>query len=250
MNINKYKKMSTGKYKIEFEDGSEITLYEDVILKFNLLIKKRIDNSEVDAINLLNMEYDVYYVALKAIKNRMRSTFELRELLIKKEYPLEMIDSAIIKLTKQGYLNDENFVKSFINNQIITTSNGPYKIKRELVEKGIDVSLIDNNIVIFDDDEQLSRIEKIVSKKIKSNNSRGGNVLRKKIYSDLIMMGYDNYFINKVLDSVSFEDNNFLAKKEYDKLMRKYSRKYSGYELKRIVSEKLYLKGLKYDEDI
>ena len=249
MNILKYKKMGNSKYKVELDDGTSLMLYEDVILKYQLLLSKKIDSSMMDDINKDNMKSDVYYVALSSIKSRMKSINDLREFLIRKEYPCDIVDEILEKLINQGYLNDEMFVKSFINNQMITTSNGPYKIKKELLDKKISSEIIDNNLEIFTDEEQIARIDKIISKRIKSNNSRGGYVLKNKIYNDLITLGYDSCLIKKEIDSTSFENDNNLAKKEYDKLKKKYSRKYSGNELERVIKEKLYLKGLCYEED-
>jgi regulatory protein len=249
MNIIKYKKVSNGKYKVELDDGTSLSLYEDVILKYQLLISRKIDDSIIDDINYDNMKYDVYYVALSSIKSRMKSISDLRESLLKKEYPDNFIDEAIDKLINQGYLNDEIFVKSFINNQMVTTSNGPYKIKRELLNRNIDSNIIDDNLEIFTDEEQLIRIEKIINKKLKTNSSRGGYILRTKLFNDLINLGYDSNLINRVLNNISFENDKILAAKEYEKLKKKYSRKYSGDELERVIKEKLYLKGLIYEKD-
>ena len=41
MHINKFKKVGKNKYKI-FLDTTEVTLYEDIILKYDLLLKKDI----------------------------------------------------------------------------------------------------------------------------------------------------------------------------------------------------------------
>lgn len=248
MNIIKYKKSSNGKYKVELDDGSSLLLYEDVILKYQLLITKSIDSSNIDDINNDNMQADVYYVALNSLKSRMKSINDLRVFLLNKEYPSDMVDNAINKLIDQGYLNDENYVRCYINNQMITTSNGPDKIKKELLDKKIDINIIDDNLDVFNEEEQILRINKIINKRIKSNNSRGGFALKNKIYNDLKILGYNNELINITLNDYSFDNNNELAKKEYDKLIRKYSRKYSGNELKRFVKEKLYMKGLKYEE--
>ena len=61
--------------------------------------------------------------------------------------------------------------------------------------------------------------------------------------------GYSGKLIDKVLSSFDFSNDSELAKKEYDKLYRKLSRKYSGSELKQKIREKMYMKGLKYEED-
>ena len=70
MKIVKYKKGSNGKYKVFLEDGREFSFYEDVILKFNFLITKNIDEKDIDGALQYNQECDVYHFALKSIKSR------------------------------------------------------------------------------------------------------------------------------------------------------------------------------------
>ena len=249
MKVIKYKKLANSRYKVYLEDNHELLLYEDVILKYNLLIRKDIDEKLIIEMDKYNQECDVYYVALNSIKNRFRSVYELRGILIKKEYPIDLIDKAISKLLEQGYLNDRSYCKSFINNQMITTNNGPYKIIRELNEKKVDSTIIDEEILVFSSEEQIPRIKKLIEKGIKSNHNRGGVVLKQKIYNDLKNLGYDISLINNIISTYDFGNNLDIAKKEYDKLYKKYSRKYSGDELKYKIREKMYLKGLVYEEE-
>ena len=177
MKVIKYKKMANSRYKVYLEDNHELLLYEDVILKYNLLIRKDIDEKLIIEMDKYNQECDVYYVALKSINNRFRSVYELRGILLKKEYPIDLVNLAIDKLLKQGYLNDRSYCKSFINNQMITTNNGPFKIIRELNEKKIDSNIIDEEILVFSEEEQIPRIKKLIEKGIRSNHNKGGVVL-------------------------------------------------------------------------
>ncbi len=249
MKIVKYKKGTKGKYKILLDNDNTIVLYEDVILKYNLLLTKEIDEKLLIEVDKYNQECDVYYTALNSINNRFKSVYELRQSLLRKEYPSELVDKAINKLLDQGYLNDRMFSRSYINNQMITTNKGPYKISKELTEKKIDPEIINEEIELFTDEEQITRIKKLIDKGIKTNHNRGGVVLKQKIYNDLKLNGYDISLINSVISEYTFENDKEIAKKEYDKLYRKYSRKYSGYELENKIREKLYQKGLKYEED-
>ena len=249
MKVIKYKKLANSRYKVYLDDSHELLLYEDVILKYNLLIRKDIDEKLIIEMDKYNQEIDVYYVALNSIKNRFRSVYELRGILIKKEYPIDLIDKAISKLLEQGYLNDRSYCKSFINNQMITTNNGPFKIKRELLEKKIDESIIDEEIEVFTAEEQSLKIHKLIEKFINTNHTRGGVVLKQKIYNDLKTLGYDISLINSIISEYEFTNNTDIAKKEYEKLYRKYSRKYTGDELKYKIREKMYLKGLTYEEE-
>lgn len=248
MKILKYKKKRNGQYELQLESGEELILYEEVILKFELLLKKKIEQSEKEKVLLCNQEYDVYYVALKALKNRFRSVKDLKELLLKKEYPVEYVEKAIDKLLKQGYLNDQSFAKAYINNQMITSSKGPRKFEKELLDKGVQSDIIFKELEVFTKEEQISKIKKIATRLIKSNRSRGGAVLRRKITHDIQMAGYDVSLINSVLSTMEFGDTKDIAKKEYDKLYRRLSRKYSGRELDYKIKEKLYQKGLYYED--
>ena len=247
MEIIKYKKASRGKYKIELDDGRELSLYEEVILKYELLLKRKIEESDLLNIENDNQEWDVYYVALNSIKARFKSINDTKKFLLKKEYPGELIDKACLKLIQQGYLNDRNFAKSYINNQIITTSKGPNKIKRELLEHKIDTDIIDEEIQCFDEESQINKITKIVDKLVKGNRTRGGELLKKKISNDLINTGYDVSIVYKVLNDFSFSVSQDIAKREYEKLYKRLSRKYSDKELEYKIREKMYQKGLYYE---
>lgn len=248
MKIIKYKKTTKGRYKIYLDDGRELLLYEDVILKFSLLLKKEILEKDIMEIELFNQECDVYHVALESINRRFKSTYDLKESLLKKEYPYELVEKAIEKLLKQGYLNDQSFAKSYINNQIITTNKGPYKIRRELSEHRVDTNIIEEEIEVFDEDTQLEKIRKVTTRLYNSNRNRGGVILKKKIVSDLVNLGYDTSVISKVINDFDFSNDKDIAKKEYEKLYKKYSRKYDGKELEYKIKEKLYQKGLYYED--
>lgn len=249
MKILKYKKNRQGKYIVYLDDGRELILYEEVILKYDLLLTREVLDSQIEEINNVNFQYDVYYVALKSIENRFKSTYDLITFLKNKEYPDDLIEMAIDKLTKQGYLNDRSFAKSYINSQMNTTSHGPNRIIGDLINKKIDQDIIDEEILVFTEDIQIEKIRKIIDKGVRSNRTRGGVILKNKIVNDLKNYGYDYSLISRVISEFDFSCDLDLAKKEYDKLYKKYSSKYSGYELKQKIREKLFQKGLSYEEE-
>lgn len=248
MKIIKYSKTSKGRYKLFLENDSELILYEDVILKYELLLKKEVLSSDILEIEKYNQECDVYYVALESIKHRFKSVSDTKKFLIKKEYPVEIIDKAVDKLVKQGYLNDRSFSKSYINNQIITTNKGPYKIRRELGEHGVSFDIVDQELLVFDVETQLEKIKKVATRLYNSNRNKGGAVLKKKIVNDLVNLGYESQIVLKVVDKLDFSNNKDIASKEYEKLYKRLSRKYNGKELEYKIKEKLYQKGLYYED--
>lgn len=248
MKIIKYKKGSKGLYKVELDDGRCLALYEEVILKFNLLLTKEVLESDLEDIEKYNLECDVYYVALNSLKSRFKSVYDTKEYLLRKEYPNDLVEMAVDKLVSQGYLNDRSYAKGFINNKMVTSNMGPNKIRKELLEHKISLDIINEELVVFEEELQLEKINKVVDKLIRSNHTRGGFVLKKKITNDLVMLGYDIDLINRVISDYDFSNDKDMVKKEYDKLYKRLSRKYSGNELEYKIKEKLYQKGLYYEE--
>lgn len=243
MKIKSYKKLKNGKYQLELANSDKIEVYEDVILKLELLIKGNITKDLIDKINNENEKYDCYYMALKYLKIRVRSQKEIYDYLLKKECNKENIIKVIEILEKQGYINDYNFAKAFLGNKLITTSNGPYKIKNDLKDKGISSDIIEAIIGDYTIDIQKEKISKKINSMVKSNRNRGNNLLKKKMYNDLIRQGFKRGIVVSLLQEIELEDDKKLLDKEYNKLYKKLSRKYDGEELEYKIRQKLYQKG-------
>ena len=64
MKIIKYTKKSANKYNILLENQESISLYSDLILKYNLLILKEIDKNTLEAIKKDNLKLELYYKTL------------------------------------------------------------------------------------------------------------------------------------------------------------------------------------------
>ena len=78
MKIIKYKKLVNNRYKVTLDNNIDITLYEDVILKYNLLICGNIDEKDLDKIKQDNLFYEIYYSALNSLKVRSKSAYTLK----------------------------------------------------------------------------------------------------------------------------------------------------------------------------
>ena len=128
------------------------------------------------------------------------------------------------------------------------SNKGPLVIQNELLKKKIDSQIILEEIEVFTPTIQQEKIRKIVQKMLKANHTRGGVVLKQKIFNDIKKLGYDTDIISNILNETNFSNNEEIAKKEYEKLYRKLSKKYSGKELEYKIKEKLFQKGLIYED--
>ena len=99
-------------YKLQFDEFS-VSIHEDLILKYQLLLKKNISVDDLDKIRMENNKYEAYNMALKYIKRRLRSEYEVRNYLTEKATSLDNINFTCELLKKQGYLNDKVYALSY-----------------------------------------------------------------------------------------------------------------------------------------
>lgn len=244
--IEKFSKQKSGMYLLVLEDGNKIRIHENLILKYDLLLTKKVNSKLLEEIHNENRIYELYEIALKYLNIRLRSRVELYEYLRKKGYEQDLIDSVLVLLTKQGYLDDRSYAVSFVHDKILMSNYGPNKIKGELERCGISSEIIEEVIVVFDEELEKERIEKLVNKQIKLNHNKGSIILKRKIQAYLLNLGYSTILVNQALNGKKLVDEN-LYQKEYEKLYTKLSKKYSGKELEYKLKQKMYQKGFTND---
>jgi len=204
MKIEKYKKIKEDLYRFQFDNGTIVDIYEDVIVKNNLLYKKEIDIDLLNKIEKENEYQQVYNMALKYITVRLRSINEIIIYLKKKNISLETIENVVERLKKNNFLNDEIFTKAFIKDKLNFTSMGKYKLINELNKVNVDNSIIDKYISEIDDDIWYERIDKLINKYLKSKKKYTGNVLKNKLYIYLVNLGYDKSLVINSLNNYDF----------------------------------------------
>lgn len=246
MQIIKYTKKGSNKYELTLKDNTKLLVYTDLILEYNLLIRKNLDTNTLKEIKSANLKLECYYKTLKYLKN-IKCTSDIKNYL--KDYPSNIVDYTIKRLTKEGYLNDNNYIKSYINTKINLSNDGYYKIYYYLKNKDLDETIIKNYLNDIEDNIWLDKINKIVNTKLKSNTKYSNNLLISKIKTYLKMLGYQDYLINIALDNINLDTSKEDEKleKDYLKLFNKYKNKYEKNKLNYILIGKLYQKG--YDLD-
>ena len=238
MKIVRFKKGKKNLYELEFDNGIIIKLYDDVIVKYNLLANKKLDDSKLEEINAYNDSLNAYYECIKKINTKLRSELELRNLLEKNGYNNEIIDKTIKKLNKDGYLNRELYIKSYINDNFLFNNDGPEKIKRNLKKLGFNSEEID----IYLTQDFREKAIKLIDKKIKINKKLSNYMLKQSINNYLINLGYPKTLYIDYLENINTNDLSIL-KKEASLLINKYQKKYEKERLYYFIKDKLYKKG-------
>ena len=243
MEIVRFKKGKSNIYELELDNGLKFKLYDDVIVKYNLLVNKRLDSKKFEEITNYNDSLMAYYEAIKKINVKMRSEKEIYEFLKKKELNNKIIEDTIEKLKIDGYLNRDLYIKAYINDAYRFNNDGPYKIKNNLIKQGFKEEEIDKYLNI----DFKEKAYKLIDKKVKCNNKYSNYLLKHQINNYMINLGYPKEIYFDYLDNIRISDKSII-KKETEKLIKKYQKKYENNDLKYFIKDKLYKKGYNSEE--
>lgn len=200
MKIDKYERIGVGKYRIFLDNGEIIDTYDEVILRYDLLLKKEISPSIYSKIVRDTKLQEYYNLCDKYISYRIRSVKEIEDYLKKKNVGLEDIEEVVDALKRDQLLDNDHFAECFIKDKLSFTTMGNYKIINELQKQHISSDIIDKYSYLMDDDVMLSRIERLVNKKMLATGNLSGYKLRDKIYRYLIGQGYSSSLVVTVLN--------------------------------------------------
>lgn len=135
--------------------------------------------------------------AVKYMGANLKTCYQIRDYLRKKEYAPEIIDYVIDKMKEYKYLDDEQYVRAFVS----TYSNkyGKLKLIQALKSKGITDKTIDT-VLAEDDLKVQDSIGKVASKYLKNKEITQETLI--KLNRFLYSRGYEFDQINSYINEL------------------------------------------------
>ncbi len=244
MKIIKIVKLKNGLYNLELNKLT-IKTFDEIIIKYNLLYKKEIDDDLLLKIMNDSKYYDIYNKALNYAVKRVRCENDIYYYLSNLEVKNSDIKSIIDKLKKINIINDKLYVRCYINDKLKLSKDGINKIKIDLLNKNINIDIINEEIENIDIDIN-EKLKKLIIKKINSNHKYSNYFLKNKIIRDMINLGYEQSVIDEIFEQNKKDDYNILIY-NYRILLNKYKNKYKDKILESKIKSKLYMYGFLYE---
>jgi len=236
----------TDRYNIFIDEKYSFSVDEDVLLKFQLKKGKEIDALLLSQIQFHDDIQKSFTDALGYLSYRMRSEAEIRLYLKQKGIEEPIIHETIHKLYQYNYLNDLDFAKAYVRTHVNGGNKGPVVLQRELKEKGISDSLIQQALVEYPFDVQIDHAKHLANKSIKKEKAISERALLQKLEHMLSRKGFSRDVIVIALEGVTIEKDE---QEEWDslcyqaeKIIRRY-RAYEGFLFQQKVKQALFRKG-------
>ena len=194
----------------------------------------------------------LYQRCLRKLSLKDRTIYEMRKWLKETELvEYQEVNALIDKLIQKGYLDDEKLCME----QIQALSNslyGPKQIISKLKQRGVK----EDCILACMEQSKLKEYEFALAYATKAlRQSQKSSVTKTKntICNKLMTRGYSNNTIEKVVSELDYSSNkeneDVLLEKLVKKAMKRYERKYRGYDLKTRIYRYCLTQGF-HSEDI
>ncbi|MCL2390948.1 MAG: recombination regulator RecX [Endomicrobia bacterium] len=201
MKIIKLEKIPAKKdsFKVFFDNGENILLSADIIVKFGLNQGVEISDITFKEVLAADKAYRVIFDALTLVSKRSYSIKTLSDRLLLKGYEPDNIKSAVSRLTELGYINDEKYALAYAKYLYEKKGKGEYAVRKELEEKGISKELANKALgSLKTEAEPYEQIIETIKRKFKDFNAKDKNEVR-RIASFFLRKGFASEDISKAL---------------------------------------------------
>ena len=188
---------------VNFEHDESIVISMDLVLKYNLVKGRDIDDCEFDEIIGEQRKIDLRQSAYKYASYKPRTEKEVRDRLMQKGFSNEEAKEALQFLEKFELLDDEKYAVDFIKEKLKLKNFGEFRMKMELIKRGIHRDLAEAAVSKYYPQEDEYEIAKAAAgKKIsqimrkpeeKRWNSLSGYLQRQGFGWDIIKKICDDY---------------------------------------------------------
>ena len=207
-----YQKNNKDRVNIYLDDNFGFGVDLNIMIKYGLAKNLELDDEFISQILISEDKAKLYNYAISVLSRGSKSEKELKLKLSDKGYDDESINTEIEKLKANKYINDDDYCKKFINDKINISKYGKRRIKEALINKGIDMELIEKNISYVSQDDEIKIAYALAEKKLKSLTDAEPIKKKMKISSFLLNKGFDYEIVNKIsskllkVENEGFED--------------------------------------------
>lgn len=231
-----------GCYRVYYDEEGTLkqhVLTEEQILANRIIANKIFSPTDWQKIISESAFYTGLNRAINYLGYKMRSTLEVGYYLRGKGYDDEVSESIIEELKEKKLINDQRFAQSFFENYCYNLK-GPLFIRYQLEQKGINQTLINEQIERYSPDLEVDNIKKVLEKEQLRLRAYPVNKQKELIVQKLRRDGFSFGLIMQVVNESEFSNNSFgQLEKDYRNLAAKTQDKAK-------IIQKLLQKGYSY----
>lgn len=203
MEITQITKQKRGSRYNIFADGRFVTgISELALAQRGWAAGDRLTTADLEGLADEDGYAKVLSKAYEYLARRGHSVTELRQKLVRKEYPTPVIEQVLGDLLERGYLNDTQFAKDWVHSRNV--SRGPALLRQELRRKGIPNDVIASALDGSSENE-LESASVIARKKLRTMRGQPWEVIYRRLTGYLNRRGFSYDTTRTVTETIKAE---------------------------------------------
>ena len=167
-----------------------------------LKVGQILTDADLDRLRQLDTASKAYDRAVQYLAVRPRSTAEVRRRLQEAEIDEEAIEVAIARLTEQGYLNDAEFARYWVENRQRFKPKGEQALRQELRRAGVDSEAIDETLSDLDTSEAAYAAAMPKAERLRALAEQDPSAFKQKLGNFLLRRGFSYDVVREVTKRV------------------------------------------------
>lgn len=153
---DRYSIYGDGKYLFSFSEAE--------LLNSGIRIGQELDSSALEELRHKAVLDKAYDRSLNLISHRIRSEWELRDYLKRKEYDEGVQEAVLERLRARGYVDDAEFARRWVENRRLLKSTSKRRLAQELRQKRIADDIV-SAVLAADETDELEVLKELIEKK-------------------------------------------------------------------------------------
>ena len=197
MQITDIKSVSKTKFKVYLDGQFAFTLYKGELFRYRIQEDGELSEEVYQEIREKVVLKRAKLRAMHLLNDMDRTESQLRTKLLNGDYPADIVDEAIAYVKSFGYINDESYIRRFIESK--RNSKSKKEIYALLMKKGVDMEQMQEILSeYYSAEDSLNAIRDLLRKKRYDPKSATDQETR-KIYGYLARKGFGYEDIRQVI---------------------------------------------------
>ncbi len=260
------KALTPNRYVVKVKNHSveeKITVLSETLIDLGIFKPCTLSNDEYQVLKASGVIDELKNKAIHFVSFQARLTSEVVAFLEKKDASKKQISQIIRDFKEANLLDDDAYVKAYIDRVIRYEFDGPFKVREKLLKKGAAQPLIEQYLVDFNDEVQRKKVSELLTKELQYKMKKPLNKMIQSLKQRFMTKGFVIHVIESVLEEYKEDirmqiDEEYLLNQELkkmpikmfdknqsQKLIAKLMRQGFSYQL---IKEKI--KGGNFDETI
>lgn len=200
MQITGIQPVTKQKYRVVIDGEPAFVLYRGELSRYGLREGEELSEEIYEELTEEVLNKRARLRAMHLLERGDRTEAELRRKLEQSEYPEMVIEKAIAYVKSYRYLDDRRYAANYV--EFGKKGKGKARLRMELIQKGIDRTLIEETLDGADFCNEKEQIRELAEKKRRGNGSLNEKE-KQRIYGYLMRKGFSSSDILSVLKEMN-----------------------------------------------